>query len=571
MSYKALLFCPEEKTARTVTQVLSELDFEVQPCNEPFAAVKKLTTEHFDAIVVDCENEQNAILLFKSARNSGSNQASLSIAVVEGQAGVAKAFRIGANLVLTKPINVEQSKGTIRVARGLLRKSESAKAAAPAVVEQPTRPPVSSVPSPVEEVSASVPSSVFELEAEPEVKLEPTEAALLESMPDPAASMAREAAADSSTGSSWQPISKPMATALRDAAGATGYSESSGSSDAALTPVSGSSAFSAGAAAAPAKHKPAPAEERTHEIEPPSFATSIGKPRPARSDESGGRKAILIAAAVLVVAAAGYFGWKKTHYRFSLNFLHKPIAPAQAVHQPQAPAPVAPAPVAPAPAPNSEPTAIATPAPPQLNTEVSPAPSAPAHEESSATNAAPKPKKAVAPIASSDADASASKAEATVEPTAPAAIIVKRGAEKAAEQPVISEPAPEPNAPAALSIATDSKSEPIAGLVNVSPSVPRTAPQTLEVSQGVSQGLLMKKVAPVYPQQALQMKVQGAVELVATISKGGDITNVKVVSGDAILARAAIEAVKQWKYKPYLLDSQPVEIQTQITVNFRLP
>jgi len=67
------------------------------------------------------------------------------------------------------------------------------------------------------------------------------------------------------------------------------------------------------------------------------------------------------------------------------------------------------------------------------------------------------------------------------------------------------------------------------------------------------------------------MKVQGAVELVATISKGGDITNVKVVSGDAILARAAIEAVKQWKYKPYLLDSQPVEIQTQITVNFRLP
>src|SRR5213593_2618865 len=130
MSFQALLFCPDEKTARVVTQVLTELDFKVEACIEPFAAVKKLMAQHFDAVVVDCDNEQNATLLFKSARNSGSNQNSLSVALVEGQAGVAKAFRIGANLVLTKPINVEQSKGTLRVARGLLRKAESAKPAA---------------------------------------------------------------------------------------------------------------------------------------------------------------------------------------------------------------------------------------------------------------------------------------------------------------------------------------------------------------------------------------------------------------------------------------------------------
>ena len=110
-----------------MTQVLSELDFEVVPCTEPFAAVKKLMGEHFDAVVVDCDNEQNATLLFKSARNSPNNQSALAVAVVEGQAGVAKAFRIGANLVLTKPINVEQAKGTLRVARGLLRKNEGTK------------------------------------------------------------------------------------------------------------------------------------------------------------------------------------------------------------------------------------------------------------------------------------------------------------------------------------------------------------------------------------------------------------------------------------------------------------
>ncbi|MEY2411590.1 MAG: Response regulator receiver domain, partial [Acidobacteriaceae bacterium] len=128
MSYQALLFCPDEKTARVTTQVLEELEFNVEPCNDPFAAVKKLMAQHFDAIVVDCDNEQNASLLFKTARSSGSNQSSLAVAVVEGQAGVAKAFRIGANLVLTKPINVEQSKGTLRVARGLLRKADSSKA-----------------------------------------------------------------------------------------------------------------------------------------------------------------------------------------------------------------------------------------------------------------------------------------------------------------------------------------------------------------------------------------------------------------------------------------------------------
>src|SRR5512135_3760459 len=137
MGYQALLFCPDEKTARAVTQVLSELDFTIAPCSEPFAAVKKLTTQHFDAVVVDCDNEQNATLLFKSARNSTSNQTSLAVAVVEGQAGVAKAFRIGANLVLTKPIIIEQTKGTLRVARGLLRKGEPAKPGAAAAAPAP--------------------------------------------------------------------------------------------------------------------------------------------------------------------------------------------------------------------------------------------------------------------------------------------------------------------------------------------------------------------------------------------------------------------------------------------------
>jgi protein TonB len=74
-----------------------------------------------------------------------------------------------------------------------------------------------------------------------------------------------------------------------------------------------------------------------------------------------------------------------------------------------------------------------------------------------------------------------------------------------------------------------------------------------------------------YPQSAKQMHVQGTVQLQATIGKDGNITSVKALNGEPVLARAAIDAVKQWKYKPYTLNSEPVEIQTQITVNFKLP
>jgi protein TonB len=102
-------------------------------------------------------------------------------------------------------------------------------------------------------------------------------------------------------------------------------------------------------------------------------------------------------------------------------------------------------------------------------------------------------------------------------------------------------------------------------------SLPHQAAQQLKVSQGVSQGLLIKSVPPVYPALARQMRVQGSVELLANIGKDGSITKVSAISGDGVLARAAIDAVKQWKYKPYYLDDQPVEIQTQITVNFKLP
>jgi TonB family protein len=96
------------------------------------------------------------------------------------------------------------------------------------------------------------------------------------------------------------------------------------------------------------------------------------------------------------------------------------------------------------------------------------------------------------------------------------------------------------------------------------------SPQRVRVSSGVSQGLLIHKVNPVYPPAARSARVQGTVVLQAVIGKDGQIADLHVITGDPMLAPAAIGAVQQWRYKPYLLEGQPVEVDTQIQVNFQL-
>jgi protein TonB len=112
----------------------------------------------------------------------------------------------------------------------------------------------------------------------------------------------------------------------------------------------------------------------------------------------------------------------------------------------------------------------------------------------------------------------------------------------------------------------------IGGIISSTPvAVPRVAtPQRVRVSQGVSQGLLIKKIQPAYPPLARQARIQGQVLLQAEISKDGTIQNLRLISGHPMLAPAAIEAVKQWRYKPYYLNGEPVEVETQITVIFSL-
>jgi protein TonB len=112
------------------------------------------------------------------------------------------------------------------------------------------------------------------------------------------------------------------------------------------------------------------------------------------------------------------------------------------------------------------------------------------------------------------------------------------------------------------------------GLVSTAPvAVPKLAaapPQRIRVSQGVTQGLLVRQVKPQYPSMARETRVEGDVVLEAVIGKDGTVRDLKAISGPAMLVGSAIRAVRQWRYKPYLLNGQPVEVETQIKLQFRL-
>jgi len=654
MSYLALLFCQDEKTARTVTQVLSELEFEVDTCGETFGAVKKLTSQPFEAVVVDCQDEESASLLLKAARNSTFNQQSLMVALVEGQAGVAAAFRIGANLVLTKPIAVEQARGTLRVARGLLRKNSGAGAPpstaaaaspaapasfvktpiltaatgtmtsaataatpqisaqavaapkAPAPNPEPNWPLATPEPTPAPTPAAAVPvaprmtpsapvqpsafravasaSASLEQQSEPQPSPDAASAGLLESLASSSHPAAPQSSFAPSTGEYVSanevdtgahqavraalapkvPVS-PEAFAARSEAkfdlGGGTYGAGAGAAAApareqltatfSSAPVSSTEASSIATASTPAavsdlfeapvfgQPSAAVAAEHASTYEPEVDFT--GSPAASRSTMP-----FVAVAAVFVLAAALYFGWSQ---------LHKPTPATTPTAGPLQPPP---------------PDFGAADAPP------TPAAAASSHAKAPVTDDA-APVESVNRFAHSDPKMPDTKvAEDRV--TAPNAALTPRSLKTPMEVKTQLQPAAKPasagqeapeTAPT-INLGTSAKPDALSAIGPSSTSSP-ALPQLQRVSQGVSEAKLVKSIQPIYPPQALQMHAQGIVALTAWVAKDGSVRDVKVVSGPAVLTRSAIDAVRQWKYKPFTLNGEPVENQVDVKINFVPP
>ncbi len=137
--------------------------------------------------------------------------------------------------------------------------------------------------------------------------------------------------------------------------------------------------------------------------------------------------------------------------------------------------------------------------------------------------------------------------------------------ENTASQPSKAEPLVE--APPQVAMVT-STADPLPGIPTAATSLPQLA---VRQSEGVTPVVLERKVMPPYPHEAMAMRLEGPVVMRATITEKGQISQVKLVSGDPVLGRAAMNAVRQWHYRPALLNGKATQSETDITLNFKLP
>jgi len=128
-------------------------------------------------------------------------------------------------------------------------------------------------------------------------------------------------------------------------------------------------------------------------------------------------------------------------------------------------------------------------------------------------------------------------------------------------------PADEPP-PSAPSVVSMDDSSAVPGAVFGGASKVKMEPRVVAISAGVADGMILRKTPPVYPKFAQEAHITGKVVLKATITKQGTIEGVQVLSGPKILAPSAVDAVKTWKYRPYMLDGQPISVETNITIVF---
>jgi protein TonB len=604
MATRAFLLCGDEKAVQAVTQILDELEVSFEHSSEPAFSLKRLGTQRFELLIVDCDNAQNATQVFNSARASNLNKTSIAIAIVEGKAGVPNAFRLGASLVLTKPVSLEQARNTVRTGIGMTRKeAQEAKPSAPAItlpapathavtvppvfaaapsvpptpiitaasprppatpaVLTPVAPPVPPAPKPLAETPKPTVTPAAAAE-KPATASRPAMVPLMPQEHKPALSNFTETKDSSPIASTVAPTITPTPvstlapTLAKSAAAAAGTSPASKNFDSVFNtpsvddPKSKTTAPKSEAKAASTKDTPTLsivdplAEEdaldpvRDHGV--PSFG-AIGKDSFAGIDQrkSSGGKGWLIAAIVLVLVGAGGYGAWVTQPEFQkfvaweyLNAMSKIAAlrgqPQTIAQHPVTAAP-APVPVAPPPAPVTDPTASAS---------------------------------------------------ATSDPAGTTAIQTPAGSVQAATQPnTNTSPAADPTTSKTASV-QPAKQDTTGNHSAANPTLVPTSLPTTPVAKGPSSELLevpedfaddqiVHRVHPTYPKQARARKLHGTVVLEAIVNKKGSVDSLQLVSGDSLLAQAAADAVKQWKYKPYFHNGEVTEFQTRITIDFKLP
>lgn len=601
MATRAFLLCGDEKAVHAVAQILDELEVPFEHSNEPPFALKRLAAQRFDLLIVDCDNVQNATQVFNSARASNLNKNSIAIAIVEGKAGVPNAFRLGASLVLTKPVSLEQTRNTLRTGIGMTRKdavdSKHSVAAplhaAPAPSIVPLAPPavapvpVSAAPAPVVPTPVAPSPAMAAPVAKAPAVLAPAAPAPLVPEVKTAAPVA-PAVQKPVTPPSPAPEHKPALSDFKDtpsqptvgvaafakaAAAASSSASTANKSD--LTLSAGPATLEPTKVDAP-KPKPVavkeenlsdkagnepvlriedPLADEDEALDPimdhgvPSFG-GLGKQPFAgleKGERSSSRRGLIAAVVLLLIGAGGYAAWAtQPAFRNWVAWESTNAKLKIAALRGQTPTPVAAAKPQPAPVP-PPPAAVPAPAPPTVTADGNPIPA------SSATPGTGQPETISLAIPPSATDTT----KPTSTPTEP----------------------PAPKGPAVQSAKQDTTAGHAGSapaLVAASASLPtataaKPANDLVEVPEDYADDQIVRRVHPVYPKQAKAKKLHGTVVLQAIVNKQGKVDSLQLVSGDPLLAQAAADAVKLWRYKPYSHNGEPADFQTRVTVDFKMP
>ena len=537
---RALLLSPDDQAVSAITGVLEEMSVTCERPLDGVSAAQKLNSDSFDLVLVDCENLPAAKLIFDVCRRGKNGHNPVPIAIVDGRAGLPTAFRLGAELILTKPVAKDQARSTIRTAVSRVRKdipanesglAQSAIPAMPGVVM--TSAVMTGAVMTEDHAQAAAVSSQLTSFADPAPTAVPI-AALTATLSAPALTTRMHSAVDEIDATPATPEVNPEATS-RSASSLSSLSESSSARAVSVNSKP----------ARPAKPSDDPVLAELEESElkssrpgkaaPDQKATESAAPvfssyQPSQQK----RRGPLVALLVLALAGAGFYG----------AWMYQPGF--REIAQPQIDRVLALAGIAsPAPHP-AKPSAQMAPATPSA-----PAPGSPAN---------PIPPQSTVPNSAGGPTAT-SAAATPVLPAATSSTAVGAGTSAAAPAPIVSK----------LEVGKpgDSRKDATAAIVSGAP-LPGENSAIILSSKGAEKRLA-HSVQPNFPVEARSGEAQGTVVLKEVVDENGKVAGVRLVEGNAILATAAIQAVKQWRYRPYVRDGKAQPFQTVVIVDFQRP
>jgi len=538
----ALLLSPDDQAVTAITGVLEEMSVTCERPLDGGSAAQKLNSHSFDLVLVDCENLPAAKLIFDVCRRGKSGNNPIPIAIVDGRAGLPTAFRLGAELILTKPVAKDQARNTIRAAVSRVRKDVPASESVPA---QPAIPAIPNAAVTEERARTAAASSQLTSFVDP-VPAVPVVAAT-KTLSTPARTTTMHSAVDEIATPPAPPKPSPrsapfFAPSLPAASPTPAVLDNSKparlpSDDPVLADLEESEIKEA---ELKSKESAKTAPDKTAaESAAPVFSSYRQNQQKKRSP--------LVALLMFGVAAAGglYAAWT---YEPGFREIAQPqidrvLALAGIANSPKSKLP-APNRLKPSPQPAAQPPAATSSAPaPDTSTD-------PNQTQSSVADSA------AGPAATSDA-------AAPVQPAAtPGTTVAKaNSAAKTTSAPPVSK--------TDVSKPSNGKKDDAAEPVS-SAQLPGEDSVIILSSKGAEKRLA-HSIQPKFPVEARSGAAQGTVVLKEVVDENGKVDGVRLVEGDAVLATAAIQAVKQWRYRPYVRNGKAQPFQTVVIIDFQRP